>query len=109
MKVFVSLPITGKVEWARAEAARVKDLLERHGHDVVTPFDCAPDPDMTDGYYIGRCVEALLCSDRICQYPYCGGSKGCSVERHVADTYGIPSIEYPVLYEHTHGRYEREK
>lgn len=99
MKVFVSLPITGKVEAARKEAARVKQELERIGYEVITPFECAPDPDRHISYYMGRCIEALLQCDRICQAPECDSSNGCAVEAYTAKMYGIPSVEYPMFNE----------
>ena len=95
MKVFVSLPITGKEDWARQEAARVKELLQGKGFEAVTPFDCAPEPGREIGYYMGRCVDTLLSCDRICQHPDWRESKGCAVENATADVYGILHLEWP--------------
>lgn len=97
MKVFVSLPITGKEEWARQEAARVKGILEGKGFEVVTPFGCAPEPDRKIGYYMGRCIEALLDCTVICQHPEWYKSQGCRVEEAASKVYGILHIEWPDL------------
>ena len=95
MKVFLSLPITGKVEQARMEAEAAKRLLEEQGYEVVSPFECAPDKDQTDGYYMGRCVEALLDCDMICQHPDWRFSRGCNVEDMTAKMYGIQRLDWP--------------
>lgn len=94
-KVFLSLPITGKVDDARREAATAKRLLEEQGFVVVTPFECAPDPNQTDGYYMGRCIETLLGCDMICQHPDWRYSRGCNVEHVAAKMYDIQRIEWP--------------
>lgn len=95
MKVFLSLPITGKVEEARREAAVAERLLQEKGYEVVSPFACAPEPNQTDGYYMGRCVEALLGCDMICQHPDWLYSRGCNVENMTAKMYGIQRLEWP--------------
>ena len=95
MKVFVSLPITGCEKWARKEAARVKSELVKQGYEVVTPFECAPEPNKPIGYYMGRCIEALLSCDAVCQNPYAFDSKGCRLEDVAMHLYDKKRVKYP--------------
>ena len=45
MKIYISLPISG-LNIARCEerANEVKRIIERKGHEAITPFDVCPDP-----------------------------------------------------------------
>ena len=101
MKTYISLPISGRpIEEAKAEADRMKDLMQRlyvpeiH-HEVITPFDVVPEPPerMSSSeqyaYCMGRDIEALLSCDHILLCPGWTNSKGCRAEREIARIYGI--------------------
>ena len=105
MKTYISLPISGRpIEEAKAEADRMKDLMQRlyvpeiH-HEVITPFDVVPEPPerMSSSeqyaYCMGRDIEALLSCDHILLCPGWTNSKGCRAEREIALIYGI-NISY---------------
>lgn len=94
-KVFVSLPITGREEAARQEARMAKERLVEQGYEVVTPFECAPEPGRHIGYYIGRCIEALLQCDAICQKPR-SESAGCRLESCATSLYNLQRISWPL-------------
>ncbi len=39
MKIYISLPITGREEAAREHADKMKAILSRNGYEVVNPFE----------------------------------------------------------------------
>ncbi|MBR4040832.1 MAG: DUF4406 domain-containing protein [Bacteroidaceae bacterium] len=104
MKTYISLPISGRpIDEARAEAERMKDLMQRlyvpeiH-HEVITPFDIVPDPpDMPPheqyAYCMGRDIEVLLTCSHIAMCPGWRMSKGCQAEHAIAEVYGL-AISY---------------
>lgn len=91
MKLYISIPISGRplIE-ARHHAERIKDVLESHGHECITPFDVCPEPDKSYAHYMGRDIEALLAEDIkgvVFGYGF-HGSKGCMLEHAAAQIYG---------------------
>ena len=95
-KVYISLPISGRpIEEAKANAERVKEMLEELGYEAVSPFDVVPEvpkgmtPSQAYAYCMGRDIEALMQCDGIY---LCNGyqqSKGCQLELEAARLYGI--------------------
>lgn len=96
IKYFISLPITGRVEKAKEIANAYKSrLISIYPNiDFITPFDITGgSTDKADSYYMGRCIEALMdCEGVISDYGW-QDSKGCKVERFVANTYGLRVYE----------------
>lgn len=88
MKIYISLPISG-LNIARCEerANEVKRIIERKGHEAITPFDVCPDPDKPYSYYMGRDIEALLECDAILRCAGWSNSRGCSLESECAHIY----------------------
>lgn len=93
-KVYVSLPITGKVlRDSIIEAEKYKLYLENRGYEVVTPFDVCTEQNRPYAYNMGKCIEALLESDVIFLAPGWKDSKGCNAENMVALIYGKEIIK----------------
>lgn len=94
MKVYISLPISGKEKKARAKADSVKAALSRLGHRPVNPFEiyAGRDPSCEDHILadlteLVKCDAILLCDG----WPL---SRGCRIEAMVAKELGKK-----VLYE----------
>lgn len=89
MKIYVSLPITGRdYTKTREHADIVKAMLSRSGHEAVTPFDIFAGDNPTYLDYIlydlrvlGGCDAIFLCEEW--QF-----SKGCRIERTFAEEMG---------------------
>lgn len=84
MKVYISLPISGrKMEEAKQEADLVKAALSRKGYKVVSPFDvyAGKDPKYED--FICSDLRAMLDCDAVYFCPGWGLSTGCSIEYDV--------------------------
>lgn len=90
MKIYISIPITGRpIEEAKEHAEWLKSSLEAHGHKCITPFEVCPEPDKPYAYYMGKDIEALL-SDDIDAVVFGVGwfkSKGCKLEMQAALIY----------------------
>lgn len=95
VKVYVSLPITGRpIEEAREQANAVRSSLKKLGYDVVTPFDVVEEPQGATereqyAYCMGRDIEELLKCDAIYSALGYEESKGCRLERRAAEIYGL--------------------
>ena len=64
MKIYVSIPITGRpLDDAKAHAKAIAEQFAANGHDVITPFDVCPDSTKPYSYCMGRDIEALLVCD----------------------------------------------
>lgn len=90
--IYLSLPITGRDETAtRARARQLKAQAERMypGAIVRTPFEIAPEEGKPYGYYMGRCIEALLeCGAAVFAHDW-HTSRGCSLEKETCRIYEI--------------------
>ena len=78
------------MDTAISHAQRIKNTLQAHGHECVTPFDVCSDPGKSYGYYMGRDIEALLSDDVdgiVMGYGW-HKSKGCRLELAAARIYG---------------------
>lgn len=84
MKVYISIPITGREQKAREKADLIKASLSRQGYEAVTPFEvyAGRNPTYTD--YIGQDLIAMMACDAVY---FCEGweqSCGCNIEHDVA-------------------------
>lgn len=95
MKIYISLPISGKnVMTQTGIALSVAEQIRDLGHEPVNPFETplAP-PERSErqkyAYYMGRDIEKLLLCDAVY---FCEGwqeSRGCRVESYIAETNGL--------------------
>lgn len=85
LKVYVSLPITGRrLSDARQHADMVRAALSRKGHDVVTPFDVYHGENPVYEDYLCNDLRVMLGCDAVC---FCDGweqSCGCNIEHDTA-------------------------
>lgn len=103
-KIYLSIPITGlDINKQMEKADRVKAMLSKRSYDVINPFEIYVGEKPTYGEYLGADVTAII--DHADEIFMCKGwqnSKGCRVERFVADTYGkrimYEQIEEPEKY-----------
>ena len=85
MKIYISLPISGKEKVARVRAAKVANIIKQAGHTPVNPFDiyAGENPDYFD--HLCCDLRAMMDCDMILFY---GGmhhkSCGCQIEHNVA-------------------------
>lgn len=98
-KCFISIPITGREEFAREECKEAQELLSTYfpSCEFFSPFEVAPEKNMPDSYYMGKDVEQLMNCDIIIQMNGWENSKGCRVENFIADTYRIDKISYSTI------------
>lgn len=88
MKIYISLPITGREKEAREKADRVKTMLSKMGHAPINPFEIYVGPNATEGQYMGADITALIdFADAIFLCKGWKESKGCQVEAKVAEVY----------------------
>lgn len=101
MKLYISIPITGRpLADAKYQAEVIKNKLELHGHEFITPFDICPEEGKSYAYYMGRDIERLLADD-IEGVVFGNGfhnSKGCMLEKAAADIYGKRIIYQSSFY-----------
>lgn len=95
MKIYISIPITGKDLMAQTGIAmRIAEKIKALGHEPVNPFDTPPaPPEMSEkekyAYYMGRDIEQLLMCDAVYFHSHWTKSKGCSTEHDIAVRYGL--------------------
>lgn len=103
-KVYISLPMAGQEDtiWERYQDSilKVKQIKGYEFCEIVPPIDITdfmPDNNKitnvnnkyTYGYYLGKDIEVLCeCSD-IYMSKNWENSKGCKIEKYVAETLGI--------------------
>lgn len=88
MKVYISLPITGKpLKEIKNRALDAKTVLSLNGWEVKSPFDICPAPGMPYSYYMGEDIKALLECDAIYLMKGWEESRGCRAELEVAKIY----------------------
>lgn len=95
MRIYISLPISGlNISRCKERANEVKRMVERKGHEAITPFDVCPEPDKPYSYYMGRDIEALMECDAILRCTGWSNSRGCSLESECAHIY------HKTIYDH---------
>lgn len=85
MKIYISLPITGKEKEAREKADKVKTMLSKMGWEVINPFEIYVGASASYGQHLGADVTALI--DHADAIFLCKGwenSPGCRIEHFVA-------------------------
>lgn len=88
MKIYISIPITGRpLHVATAHAERLKVKLRELGHEAITPFEVCPDPDLPYSAYMDADIAALLECDAICLGVDYQHSQGCQLEKEAARIY----------------------
>lgn len=93
MRIYISLPITGREKEAREKADRVKTMLSKLGHAPINPFEIYAGREATIGRQIGYDIAVLIdFADAIFLCKGWEESKGCQVEAKVAEVYGIKII-----------------
>lgn len=89
MKIYISLPISGKdIEEVKLKARETAVLLEEDGHVPITPFEVSPNPNATYAEHMGKDIQALLECDAVMFLQGWHDSKGCLAEFEVAKIYG---------------------
>jgi len=108
MKIQLSLPVSGREEQARKEAAYMTETLRNAGFKVINPFELCADIDeksMPLSYYWYMCVAK--CQDHIAHYadvvvfderPTKFTSNGMVIEGHTA--LGLGFKKYTCLKNH---------
>ena len=89
MKLYISLPITGRVlNDVKLYAKVIKERWTLKGFDVITTFDVVAN-EQDYAVCMGKDIEALLKCDGIvmCSDWFC--SKGCRLEYTAAEIYGL--------------------
>lgn len=87
MKVYISLPISGKEKETRQKADLVKAALSRAGHTPVNPFDIYAGDNPAYADYLCADLRKLADCDAIF---LCDGwqfSRGCRIERVFAEEF----------------------
>jgi len=103
-KLYISLPITGHdIEDVRRTAARIQEMLEKRGYEVVNPLDIYAGEN--PGYFDHICsyLRALADCDGIFMAQGYYESRGCSLELAFARIY-----EKEVIYGHATGEESSE-
>lgn len=98
MKIYISIPISGKdLATQQALAAQIAERIKVLGHEPSNPFDTplAP-PEWTEqqkyAYYMGEDIKRLLMCDAAYFHPHWTKSKGCRIEHHAAVTCGLETF-----------------
>ena len=99
MKVYISLPITGRdMDEVKARIDSAAETLRRHGHTPVSPLEVnAANLDAPYAELIGNDIRALLQCDAAVFHPDWKESKGCRLERAACEVYGIPTYSLEEL------------
>ena len=88
MKIYISLPITGRdIEEVEAECIFAKGVIEKLGHEAVSPLEVTSDPDATYAEHLGNDITALLGCDAVLFLGEWRTSQGCKLERNAARIY----------------------
>ena len=89
MKVYISLPITGRdIEQVEASCIFASAVLEKKGHTPVSPLDVSDNPDASYAEHMGNDITALLECDAVLFLDGWTASRGCNLEMEAAKIYG---------------------
>lgn len=93
MKVYISLPITGKdIEEQKRHAWDVASFLLTAGHTPVSPFNNGLADDASYEQHMKADLRLMLDCDAICLCMGYHYSKGCLFERDVAVKCGLKVV-----------------
>lgn len=89
MKIYISLPITGRdMGDVAAEAAKAEDAVRRAGHTPVSPLALEHRDPEDYPAVMGTDITALLVCDAVLFMPGWRDSRGCRLEHAAAYIYG---------------------
>lgn len=96
-KIYISLPITGyDVDERKARCLELAEQLRKMGWEVYHPFMIHKPAEIPEdkayAYYMGEDIKMILCCDAIYFDNDWKNSKGCTLEHHTAQTYGIETF-----------------
>lgn len=95
MKIYISIPISGKSFYPQyTKAAEIAEQIRALGHEPVNPFDTPEPPaELSEreryAYFIGEDIKRLLVCDAIFLCDGWSHSKGCRVEFEAAYRNGL--------------------
>ena len=93
MKVYISIPITGKdIEEQKRHAESVAGWLKAAGHTVVVPFDNGLDENASYEDHLREDTKMLLGCDAVFMCKGWHLSCGCTFERDVAVKCGLKVV-----------------
>lgn len=88
MKIYISIPITGRDQRkARHKADLAKAAISRAGHTPVSPFDIYAGKSPTYADHLCYDLRALADCDAIYLCKGWQYSRGCRIERNFADEF----------------------
>lgn len=87
MKVYISLPISGKEKTAREKADIIRAALSCAGHTPVNPFDIYAGDKPSYADYLCSDLRALADCDAIFLCEGWQFSRGCRIERMFAEEF----------------------
>lgn len=100
MKIYISIPITGREQQAREKADLIKAALSKQGHTPVTPFDIYAGKNPTYSDHLCYDLRAMLDCDAIL---FCEGWKqscGCTIEHDVSMRFKVyGKKDFKIMYE----------
>lgn len=89
MRIYISLPITGRdIDDVGEEAARAEEAIRRAGHTPVSPLALEHRDPEDYPAVMGTDITALLCCDAVMFLPGWKDSRGCRLEHAAARIYG---------------------
>lgn len=89
MKIYISLPITGREAAAREHADKMKAMLSRNGYEVVNPFEIYAGKKANYKDHLCAGQRALMDCDAIMVCKGWEESLGCLIEVFVANRFNI--------------------
>ncbi len=93
MKVYISLPISGRgIDKAREHADMVAAQLSRRGHTPVNPFAIYAGKNPTYADHLCSDLRALMDCDAIYLCEGWHSSRGCRIEAKVAAEFGLERL-----------------
>lgn len=93
MKVYISLPISGKdIEEQKRHAGDVASFLMTAGFTPMSPFGNGLDKSASYEDHLREDLKMLLGCDAIFMCEGWQGSKGCTLEHEVAVTCGLTIV-----------------
>ena len=95
---YIAGPMTGIKDWNVPAFAEMAERLRQRGRPVINPHELhEASADVAWDWYLRRDLAQLVKCSGIVMLPGWGGSKGASLEHHVAQTLGM-TIYYPGAY-----------
>jgi hypothetical protein len=110
MRVYIAGPIAGKPDGNKTAFAEAAQRVRQAGHQPVNPWDIPPDheglccpgeptehePDSghTYGCYLRADILWLVYCDAVMLLDGWAASKGASTEAHVAQSLGLPMVNF---------------